>query len=201
MSRTRISSVLDYWFADLNLTPSYFEERVDLWFTKSSETDEYIRKNFEKDVEAAARGELSDWEDSPEGLLALIILLDQFSLNLYRGMDKAYLQSQMAISLSEKMIETGWIETLTPAEKLFVYLPFEHSEEMKYQRRSVELFKTLVEESPLNLKPQVDFFLDFALRHLRVVEKFGRFPNRNEAFNRQSTQEEKEFLDSPAAPF
>lgn len=201
MSLTRISTILDYWFADLNLTPSYFDERLRLWFEKSKDTDAYIKKNFEKDVEAAARGELSSWEETPEGLLALIILLDQFSLNLYRGQDKAYLQSQMAIRLSEKMIETGWVETLTPGEKLFVYLPFEHSEDMKYQRRSVELFRTMAEEAPLNLKNELDFFVDFAERHFRVVEKFGRFPNRNAAFSRESTPEEEEFLASPAAPY
>lgn len=201
MSLTRISRVLDYWFADLNLTPSYFEERVSLWFQKSAETDQYIREHFEKDVEAAVKGELSAWEETPEGLLALIILLDQFSLNLYRGEAKAYQQSQMAIPLAEKMIETGWVETLTPAEKLFAYLPFEHSEDKHIQERSVRLFKDLVEEAPLNLKTQVEFFLDFAIRHQRVVERFGRFPNRNSAFGRESTPEEKAFLNSSEAPF
>lgn len=201
MSLTRISTVLDYWFADLNLTPSYFDERVRLWFQKSEETDLYIREHFEKDVEAAVKGQLDNWQESPEGLLALIILLDQFSLNLYRGEAKAYLQSQMSIPLAEKMIDSGWIDTLTPAEKLFAYLPFEHSEDLATQERSVRLFKDLVEEAPLNLKSQIDFFLDYAVRHQRVVEKFGRFPNRNSAFGRVSTPEEKEFLDSPAAPF
>lgn len=197
----RAQAVLEYWFGDLDQTSEYFEERNSLWFGGTAEIDEYIHANFAKDLELAALGKLTEWEKSPKGSLALIVLLDQFSLNIHREKPKSYLQSAMAIPIAERAIERGWEFVLTPAERIFLYLPFEHGESLAHQERSITLFKTLTGQGPPALREMMDFYLDFARRHHRVVAKYGRFPDRNEVFGRESSLAEKEFLASDEAPF
>src|SRR5947209_3383631 len=139
----RAKRVLDYWFSDLDQVPSYFQRQSELWFNGGNEVDEFIRKNFEKDVYLAVEGKLDAWLETPKGCLASIILLDQFSLNLYREQPQSYRQSEMAIPIVEKVLKLGWDWTLTPAELLFLYLPLEHSEKLEDQERSVSLFKAM----------------------------------------------------------
>jgi uncharacterized protein (DUF924 family) len=193
--------VLDYWFGDLDHTPRYFSERNRLWFGGGEQVDGEIRERFAGDLRLAVEGRLADWEATPRGSLALIVLLDQFSLNLYREQPPSYLQSALAIPLTGRLVEQGLIWTLTPAERVFAYLPLEHSEKLEDQDRSVALFEDLARAAPPSLRSAMLSYLDYAERHRRVVQRFGRFPDRNEVFGRQSTPEELRFLASDEAPF
>ena len=201
----RAKAILDYWFGSLDHSPEYFSERMKMWFgdggSKSKEVDEYIRTHFEKDLIEAVDGKLSHWEKTPKGRLALIILLDQFSLNLYREQPRSYENSLLAIPIADRMIEDHFDQTLTFAERAFLYLPYEHGETIAHQFKSVALFEQMANEAPEFLKDEMNEFLEYAIRHAVVVKKFGRFPDRNEVFGRKSTPEEEAFLASDAAPF
>jgi uncharacterized protein (DUF924 family) len=201
----RAKNILDFWFGSLDHTEAYFAERMKLWFgdggAKSKETDEFIRQHFEKDLIEAVQGKLKHWEETPKGRLALIILLDQFSLNLYREKPQSYENSLLAIPLADQMIADHFDETLTFAEKAFLYLPYEHGESLESQFKSVALFEKLAHEVPEYLRDEMNEFLEYAIRHAVVIKKYGRFPDRNEVFGRQSTPDEEAFLRSDAAPF
>lgn len=201
MSSPRIHEILDFWFGDLDLTPDAFESRNQLWFMGGEDVDEVIAENFEKDVIAAAEGKLSSWMKTPKGSMALIILLDQFSLNIYREKPLSYLNSEKAIAVSRNAIKQGWEYVLTPAERVFLYMPLEHSENLKDQEEAVGLFQKLTSEATEPYRELMEGYLEYAIRHHRVVERFGRFPDRNEVFARESTPEELEFLESDEAPF
>ena len=201
MQDPRIRAVLDYWFGDLDQTPEYFRRRNQLWFGGGEKVDGFIRERFETGVILAAEGKLDDWRESPKGSLALIVLLDQFSLNLYREQPKSYRQSELAVPVSEHVLAKGWDYVLTPAERVFLLLPFEHSEKLSDQERSVALFEVLARDAPPALADIMAGYHEYAVRHWRVVERFGRFPDRNEVFGRPSRPEELAFLASDAAPF
>lgn len=197
----RIEAVLKYWFATPRLDHDYYRERNALWFGGAPETDEFIRQEFERDVTRAARGELRTWESTPQGTMALIILLDQFSLNLYREKPRSYLQSEMAIPLTKRLLAQKLDRELSLPERVFLLLPLEHSENLADQDECVGRFRMLLAEAPAALKPTMENYLDYAIRHQRVVKRFGRFPDRNEVFGRSSSPEELAFLNSSEAPF
>jgi uncharacterized protein (DUF924 family) len=197
----RAKLVLDYWFGNLDHTPEYFKSRNKLWFMGGDTVDTQIREQFERDVIDAVEGRYDTWLETPKEALALIILLDQFSLNLYREQPRSYEQSAMAIPIAKRVIANGWEYMLTPAEKVFLYLPLEHSEDLKDQMASIERFKALVAGAPAELKSVMDGYLDYAFRHWRVVAKYGRFPDRNEVYGRENRPEEVDFLASDEAPF
>jgi len=201
----RAKTILDYWFGSLDHTLEYFKERNRLWFgnggPESLKTDEYIRSHFEATLIEAVDGKLRHWEQTPKGCLALIVLLDQFSLNLYREQPRSYEQSAMAIRIADQTIERGFHQTLTFAERVFLYLPFEHGESIENQFKSVALFEQMANQAPEYLKVVMKNYLDFAARHAVVVKKYGRFPDRNAVFGRPNTPEEEAFLASDAAPF
>ena len=201
MMHKRAKAVLDYWFGDLDQTPEYFAKRMPFWFNGGKKVDAYIKKHFEKDLIKAVNGEYKDWEKTPREGLALVILLDQFSLNLYREKPRSYEQSLLAIPIADRMIKKKLHYLVTPIERAFLYLPFEHGESLKYQARSIKLFTKLYRESPKYSKKQFAGTLDYAKRHASVVRDFGRFPDRNEVFGRDNTPAEVRFLASKRAPF
>ena len=198
---TRAKAVLDFWFGDLDQTPEYFAWRMPFWFMGGRKVDESIRQHFGKDLLKAVKGEYASWEKSPREALALIVLLDQFSLNLYREQPRSYDQSKLAIPFAERLIQRKLHRLLTPIERAFVYLPFEHGETLRHQTRSVALFRELYREAPSYAKPTFAGTLDYAIRHARVVRRYGRFPDRNEVYGRKSTAAELKFLASDRAPF
>ncbi len=197
----RAKAVLEYWFGDLDHTPAYFAERNRLWFGGGGEVDEFIRKTFEKDLLQAVDGKLDAWRKTPRGAMALIILLDQFSLQLYREQPKSYRQSELALPIAREVIAQGWECLLTPAERTFLYLPFEHSEKLEDQDFCVLKYSELATLAPSDLREEFMGALEWAVRHQRVVKKYGRFPDRNEVFGRKNTPEEEAFLASDEAPF
>lgn len=197
----RIEEILHYWFGDPRDGAVDLDERNKFWFDSNPEVDETIRRRFEPDLKRAIAGELDGWASTARGTLALIVMFDQFSRNLYRGTPAAFAQDPLALGHAQRLIETGAINELGPVEKAFVYLPFEHSERIEIQQRSVELFRALVGEAPEQHSALFEEFLDFAMQHERIIARFGRYPHRNKALGRTSTPEEVAFLASPGSSF
>ncbi len=197
----RAAEILLYWFGKEEPSAAYFQERNRFWFMGGEQVDSEIREKFGTDVELAASGKLSAWEEEPRGALALIVLLDQFALNVHRGEATGYLYSELSLPLAREAIRKGWQEGLGMAERVFLFMPLEHSESLLHQEESVRHFRALAEKSPAALAPVMAGFLDFAVRHQEVVKRYGRFPHRNEALGRESSAEELAFLASPHAPF
>lgn len=188
----RSEEVLAYWFGSEADVPG--AERMQLWFAGGEAVDREIRERFGADVEQAHRSELDSWAETARGRLALIILLDQFSRNLYRGSEKAFSRDAQAVELTLAGIERGHYSQLSICEKLFFLLPLEHAENLALQDRSLGLFEDLVQSSSPELRGIVQGALGFARQHRDVIARFGRFPTRNEALGRPSTPEEIEHV-------
>ena len=185
--------ILDFWFGREG-EESYGEFR-EAWFIKDSEFDREVRDRFEGAYEEAAAGKLDHWKDEAWSCLALIILLDQFPRNMFRGDPKTYAADDKALEAARHAVEHAYDRELPPYGRLFVYLPFEHSEDLEDQRSSVELFRELAAEM------RSEDLLGYAVRHLEIIERFGRFPHRNEILGRATTPEEAECLRGPNASF
>jgi uncharacterized protein (DUF924 family) len=185
--------VLDFWFGREG-EEGYGEFR-EAWFTKDPEFDREIRDRFKPVYEEAASGKLEDWKSDPQSCLALIIVLDQFPRNMFRGDARMYATDELACAAARYAVEHAYDRELRPSQRLFVYLPFEHSENLDDQRRSVELFRKL------SVEIGSEDLLGYALRHMEIVERFGRFPHRNEILGRATTAEEVEFLEGPDSSF
>ncbi len=194
MPSTAPADVLAFWFG-LPGEPDFGQPRRE-WFAKDAAFDERIRSRFQDSVEAALAGRLAHWMGSPEGVLALLILLDQFPRNLFRNQAKAFAGDQQARLLAEMALDQGWEKQYGRLERVFLYLPFEHSERLADQERAVALFSALAAEHPGN-----DGFLDYARRHHEVIARFGRFPHRNAALGRASTPDELDYLAQPGSGF
>ena len=175
-----INRVLTFWF-DGN-----FEERRKVWFIKSASFDSEIKTKFGGDVKKASAGVYDTHAQTPGGALTLIILLDQFPRNIFRGDPKTFATDSKALRIAKQAINSGLVTDLTIVQKIFFYLLFEHSENMDDQNRAVELCQALGDES----------YLKYAIAHRRVISRFGRFPHRNKVLGRLSTVAEIEFLKS-----
>ena len=154
------------------------------WFTKDEAFDALCRERFLPTYEAAARGDLNDWELVPDGALAVVLLLDQFPRNMFRGTRRAYATDPAAVLAAERAIERGFDRTVEPALRRFFYLPFMHSEELADQERSVALNEALGDADSIK----------WARHHRDIIAKFGRFPHRNAILGRESTAEEQALL-------
>jgi len=186
--------ILSFWFLPADV-PGHGQPRM-VWFRKDAGFDEEIRTRFLPDVEAALNGERADWADTPQGALALLILLDQFPRNLFRGEARAFAGDAQALRVADAVIARGWDQAMSGVERAFVYLPFEHSEALADQTRSMELFGALASQLP-----ETAGYLDYAHKHQEVIARFGRFPHRNAALGRVSTPEEVVWLALPGSGF
>lgn len=181
--------VLDFWFG----VPRGGAPRE--WFMKDAAFDEEIRRRFGALHEAAARRELEGWRAARDSMLALVVVLDQFSRNLYRGEARAFAQDEHARECARQALARGDDRQLAAVERQFLYLPLEHSEDLDDQDEAIERMRSL------------DFFdemrgaLDWAHRHRDIIARFGRFPHRNAALGRESTPDEVEFLKEPGSGF
>ncbi|MBF9233545.1 DUF924 family protein [Microvirga alba] len=160
------------------------EAGPDKWFSKDDAFDQACRDHFLPTFEAAARGDLNEWEVAPDGALAVILLLDQFPRNMFRGTRNVYKTDPAALLAAERAIEKGYDMTAEPELRQFFYLPFMHSENLRHQERSVTLNEALGE--PESVK--------YAHHHHDIVARFGRFPHRNGILERETTPDEEEFL-------
>jgi len=189
----RFEEILDFWFCSPK-SEDYGKERS-FWFTKNPEFDRELGDRFLLDYEQAARGELDYLQDSPLGCLTLVLLLDQFGRNMFRGTPKSFATDAKALSVAQGAVERGCDRALLPVQRWFIYLPFEHSENLADQERCVELFTTLSNH------PESANTIEYALRHKAVIERFGRFPYRNKILGRTNTAAEAEFLKQPGSSF
>jgi uncharacterized protein (DUF924 family) len=189
-----VTEVLDFWFGDglRNDWPS--SERKDLWFGGGAEQDQLIRDRFSAGVDAALAGDLSHWESRLPARLALVILLDQFTRNVYRGQARAFAGDARAQQLVLRTLEAGEDESLARVGRVFLYMPLMHAEDLALQDRCVERFTQLHATSPPELRDTLASNLRFAEQHRDIVKRFGRFPHRNAAMGRETTAEETAFL-------
>jgi uncharacterized protein (DUF924 family) len=188
-------AVLDFWF----LPPDHLGHGAyrPEWFRKGDAFDAAIREHFGAAVEAALNGRVA--VDAPDAdLLTTILLLDQFTRNIFRGTPRAFAGDPQALQIAESLVATGHDKNLTAWQRWFAYLPFEHSESLLDQERSVALFSALAREMR---HEAFDGARDYALRHREVIERFGRFPHRNGILGRESTAAEIEFLKQPGSSF
>jgi len=193
--------LLDWWFgADGNAT-EVAAARQGLWFGKRDSQDREAEVRFGALVEKALAGELQGWADDPQGWLAQLILLDQLPRMIFRDTPRAFAGDSLARPLLRDGLDRGWDRRLTPIQRVFAYLVFEHAEDLSLQDRAVELFADLLNEAAAAERPLFANFLDFAERHQRVIGRFGRFPHRNAILGRASTDEEQVFLREPGSRF
>ncbi|MBZ4423009.1 DUF924 family protein [Myxococcus sp. RHSTA-1-4] len=190
--------VLGFWFGQppdpiLNPASAHPRER---WFLRNAAFDEECQRRFLDAHEAAAAGLLRDWREEPRSCVALLLLLDQIPRNVFRGTPRAFATDALAREVARYALARGLDVTLPPVWRWFMYLPFEHSEEVHDQRLAVALFEMLALYHPDSRES-----LDYARRHRDVIERFGRFPHRNAALGRPSTPEEERFLQEPGSSF
>ena len=186
--------VLDFWFLPPD-NRDYGQSRGE-WFRKDDAFDAHIRARFGALIDAAIEGGLRACDATPHGALARLIVLDQFTRNVYRGTPRAFAGDAWALALAVAMTQQGLDQQLPPMLRAFVYLPFEHAEDLTMQARAVELFQLLSQA-----QPGFESMLDYAQRHQEVIARFGRFPHRNAILGRASTPEELEFLRQPGSSF
>lgn len=189
LSPTRAADVLRFWFGAAD--PSAEVPAREAWFKKEAAFDRAIDEEFGIEVEMALAGGLGEWRPSPAGLLALILLLDQFTRNIHRGSAKAFAGDVRALALARQAIDAGTDAKFGLRQRLFLYLPLEHSEALADQDRSVALIGALGDPEATR----------YAQAHRAIIARFGRFPHRNAVLGRQSTIEELRFLEQPGSAF
>jgi len=178
------ADVLDFWFGATDV------ERPE-WFRADPAFDREIAERFGAAIDDALSGRYDDWADSPRGALALIVLLDQFTRNAFRGTPRAFAGDAKALAAARRLVRERHDDELTPTQRQFAYLPFEHAEDLQAQREGVDL---IAAKAPPDALP-------WAERHRDVIARFGRFPHRNEILGRASTPQEIEFLKQPGSRF
>lgn len=191
----------NFWFGIMEETPEYLTACHSKWFEKNKEYDLLVRDMFLDFLTALEDGRLEYWKETPRGLLCYVILCDQIPRNAFRDTTRAFQYDKMAETISLNMCDTGTDTTYCPIERIFLYLPLEHSEDPSLQLRSVDRFQQLREDAPENLKDAFQETYDFAKRHYDTIHKFHRFPHRNKVLQRNPSEEEVEFLEDPKNNF
>ncbi|MCY1274021.1 hypothetical protein D3C76_964350 [compost metagenome] len=193
--------LLEWWFGDESTATAVAAQRQRLWFGKNACQDLDVDNRFGGLLRQALEGGLEDWSASAQGWLALILLLDQLPRMAFRDTPRAYAGDARAQRLVRRGLAEGLDRQLQPIERAFVYLVLEHAEDKSSQALSVELHQQLCDEVEAEEKPLFDDFLDWAVRHQRVVERFGRFPHRNAILGRACSEAEERFLREPGSRF
>lgn len=189
-----LDAVLAFWIEPKPTTEAEVAERGKLWFGGGPDLDAKIRDRFGALLERAKRGELDGWAKEPRGRLALIILLDQFSRNVYRGKAEAFAQDAKALELAREAFDAGIYDGADCVDRLFASLPFSHAEDLDSQKRAVRISVQSFIAAPPELRKFLVSATDFARKHIDVIARFGRFPHRNATLGRESTPEELEYL-------
>src|SRR5580704_10599918 len=192
--------IRDFWFGKLPLSAQALNQRLALWFPGDESADavrardETIRARFGELVERAARGDLASWADSPRRCLSLIILLDQFPRNIYRGTARAFDCDEQALAITLLGMQSAADGALDIVERIFFYMPLQHSEVREVQDESVAAYRRLLREAPQELRGAFEGELKAAEEHRAIIERFGRFPHRNHVLERENTPEEEAWL-------
>jgi len=174
--------IISFWFEEIESA---------MWWKKDDGFDDLLLERFSEIHARASRCELYEWRREPEGRLAEIIVLDQFSRNMFRDSALAFANDSMALTLSQEAIARGADQSLTPVQRGFLYMPFMHSESLEIHEVAVGLFRSNGNQNNL----------DYEFKHKKIIEQFGRYPHRNKVLGRQSTAEEIEFLTRPGSSF
>ncbi len=174
--------ILDFWFKEIESTQ---------WWQKDVDFDQIVKKRFSEIHRAATLGECSRWRRQQQGRVAEILILDQFSRNIFRNDARSFAQDGMALVLAQECIAQESLEALTQSERTFLFMPFMHSESREIHQQAVKLFS----------EPGMESNLEFELKHKRIIDRFGRYPHRNQILGRTSTAEEVSFLAQPGSSF
>lgn len=195
------NAIHEFWFGTDVDDVRTADQKKKIWWSKDVALDSVIAQRFEKSTLAAADGLLDSWKSTPRGLLALILLTDQFPRNMYRGKPSSFAYDHIALQLSMQALEQGFDQLLRPIERVFIYLPLEHSESIADQERAVQLLAQLANDAAAAQKSTFEGFHQFAIRHRDIIARFGRFPHRNEILGRTSSDEEIAFLKTAGSSF
>jgi uncharacterized protein (DUF924 family) len=190
----RIDAILAFWFKEQQLSAPQIDGRMDVWFGEDPVFDEEVASNFANDVENASEARLNHWAQEPLGRLALILLLDQFRRNIYRNTADAFAMDKAALKLCVEGAMEKKDKGLTPIQRAFFYMPLQHAESRKVQKKSVEIYSRLSEAVSPTYKETFETIAQFAQLHADIVEQYGRFPHRNTILNRENSPEEDEYL-------
>jgi uncharacterized protein (DUF924 family) len=194
-------TVLTFWIGPLDADGLASEGHAQRWWTKDPGFDAEIRRRFEATWRAIMDGRHDAWLAEARGRLAYVVVLDQFSRNMFRADPAAFAGDARALAAAREGLSRGHDRELRGQERIFLYMPFMHSEALADQELCVELFRTFRAEAPPGLATQLDEQVDYAIRHRDVIARFGRFPHRNQVLSRASTPEELEFLKQPGSSF
>ena len=200
MQDDAIRRILDFWFSAAELDAPQIDSRMERWFGTDPALDGRIREEFGDLVDQAIAGKLDHWAKTPEGRLALILLLDQFCRNIHRGTARAFAGDKRALKLCVEGSITNDYRSLSPVQRVFFFMPLQHAESLGVQDKSVRIYNALAEGVSDTLRETFLTFAQFAELHRDVVAQFGRFPHRNRHLGRANTREEADFLaaDGPA---
>ncbi len=199
--QARIDRILDLWFQERELTAPQIDARLDVWFGEDPELDIRLRHQYAADIREASAMKLMRWADTPRGRLALVIVIDQFRRNVYRGTARAFSHDKLALKLCVEGIVRQADRQLTDIERVFLYMPMQHAEHLRVQKKSVMVFDALARRVSPTLRETFRTFADFAELHHDIIERFGRFPHRNRILGREDTPEERAYLEGDVPTF
>ena len=198
---SKYQNVLTYWFGNCTGNLDVINEKSGLWWKKDESLDNDIKHRFGPDLHRLKNGELTAWGSSTQAQLAMIILADQFSRNIYRNTPESFAVDPLVVSMTIEGMDTGKDLKLRLVERIFFYMPLMHAESIELQDKSVDKFTDCMNESTETEKKSFHNNLEYAIKHREIVERFGRFPHRNKILDRESTLEEIEFLKQPGSSF
>jgi uncharacterized protein (DUF924 family) len=192
--------VLAFWFSASGEPPL---AKTKNWWKKDDAFDREIRERFAEALERGTRGELEEWRTTPRGRLALVVLYDQLSRNMFRGTPRSFAQDGLAREIAMQALDAGDDRVLAPVEVNFLLMPFTHAEDLELQHRGQERYRALCESLPSGdpVREWLETSMKYAGMHAAIIERFGRFPHRNAILGRPSTKEEEEFLTQPGSSF
>ncbi len=192
---TEASEIINYWLGTEQNSVDDMKRQWKLWYDASDDTDNNIRARFGGALAAAESGDLNHWQSNASGSLALVILLDQFSRNLFRSTPDAYRNDNQALAIAEHAVTTGQHLEMSIPGRVMLYHPYHHAEDTAMQEKAVQLFSELKASSPSAWEEELENHLRFVRSHASLVSRYGRFPHRNQVLGRISTEEEKAYLD------
>lgn len=194
----KITQILNFWLGYLPNPARFPFQKIRLW-EGAPEANAAIKTRFSEDYQRALGGEYNNWRQTPQGRLALILLLDQFSRRINADQPSMFAGDGLAKRLALEGIDKGDDLKLFPIERVFFYMPFQHAENPEMQALSVKLYRQLVQQSPEPIQPFMQEFLKLAIKNQAIIDRFGRFPHRNKVLNRESTPEELKYLSQESA--
>lgn len=194
-------TICEYWFGSSDNDLEVAKQHSKQWWSKNVEVDAEIKTRFASYLPRVVNGELDQWQESALGTLALILLTDQFPRNMFRGAAQAFAYDAIARNLCKQGLKKDIDQKLRPIQRVFFYIPLEHSESLADQEQCLQLFRQLANSAEPALQPTLTDYIDFAIRHRDIIERFGRFPHRNALLDRESTPAELAFLETPGSSF